>query len=463
MIGKVTRGKSVGGLLRYLFGPGRANEHVDPHLVASWLGDDGPTLAALEPVLVDGRHDVAPLSARLGLPMQLRPDAIDRPVWQCSMRVADGDRRLTDAEWATVARDVVERTGFAPAGDAGACRWVAVRHADDHIHIAVVLARQDGGRVDVFRDWPKVHAAARAAEQRLGLEVVASPDRTATIAPTRSEVEKAARTGGAASRKATATMPARAWLTRQVRAAAAGSVSRAEFEALLASSGVVVHWRESQRTPGQVTGYAVGLPGDMDAEGRQVLFGGSKLSPDLSLPRLEARWSEVSGPSAKVGVPRPRRPLSSDEREAVLSRAERALRRAAARPNDPAAGIAAAEVAAVLAGAVEGPDGGPLTEEAERLSRASRLPGGVRPARQTRTHPLRGTAAQLALLGHLLPGEWRHAAMLLAHVSRLVIASSRRSRGHVQTQLGSRPGAGREHRRGRGQTMRPDHPRRSRG
>jgi hypothetical protein len=38
-------GGDVGGLLRYLYGPGRENEHIDPHQVASW--DDAP--ATLEP------------------------------------------------------------------------------------------------------------------------------------------------------------------------------------------------------------------------------------------------------------------------------------------------------------------------------------------------------------------------------------------------------------------------------
>jgi hypothetical protein len=62
VIGKVLRGERVDGLLRYLFGPGRANEHTAPHLVASW--DGAP--AKLEPgLLPDGRRDVGPLSALL--------------------------------------------------------------------------------------------------------------------------------------------------------------------------------------------------------------------------------------------------------------------------------------------------------------------------------------------------------------------------------------------------------------
>lgn len=44
MIGKVIRGAAVGGLTRYLFGPGERNEHVDPHVVAGFRHP-----AALEP------------------------------------------------------------------------------------------------------------------------------------------------------------------------------------------------------------------------------------------------------------------------------------------------------------------------------------------------------------------------------------------------------------------------------
>src|SRR3954451_13032712 len=133
------RGRKVGGLLRYLYGPGRANEHTDPHLVASW--DDAPM--ALEPGLTPrGRHDIRPLARLLEQPLATSSRTPDRPVWHCSVRAAPGDRRLTDAEWREVARDVVHATGLAPRGDDAPCRWVAVRHADDHIHIVVTLARQ---------------------------------------------------------------------------------------------------------------------------------------------------------------------------------------------------------------------------------------------------------------------------------------------------------------------------------
>jgi hypothetical protein len=54
MIGKVVRGSNVRDLLYYLYGPGQANEHIDPHLVAGF-GDP----AELEPKRrTDGSWDV---------------------------------------------------------------------------------------------------------------------------------------------------------------------------------------------------------------------------------------------------------------------------------------------------------------------------------------------------------------------------------------------------------------------
>jgi hypothetical protein len=51
---------------RYLFGPGKLNEDVDPHLVALW--DDNP--AGLEPAMpADGRHDVRALARLLDQPL----------------------------------------------------------------------------------------------------------------------------------------------------------------------------------------------------------------------------------------------------------------------------------------------------------------------------------------------------------------------------------------------------------
>ena len=146
MIGKlsVPRGKRVEPLIWYLYGSGKKNEHTDPHLVAAWRD-----LAGLEPPRrPDGRRDFRRLTDLLRLPHDALGDrGHDRPVWHCSVRAAPGDRTLSDAEWAQIAADLMDRTGLCPRGqEHEAVRWVAIRHADDHVHIVALLARQDGAR-----------------------------------------------------------------------------------------------------------------------------------------------------------------------------------------------------------------------------------------------------------------------------------------------------------------------------
>jgi hypothetical protein len=64
----------------------------------------------------------------------------DKPVWHCAVRAAPEDRMPSDAEWAQLAVGIMDRTGLAPDGDDGGVRWVAVRHAADHVHLVVTLA-----------------------------------------------------------------------------------------------------------------------------------------------------------------------------------------------------------------------------------------------------------------------------------------------------------------------------------
>jgi hypothetical protein len=144
VIGKVLRGERPGGLIRYLFGPGRREEHTDPHIVAGWRHP-----AELEPPLrLGGGRDFRRLTGLLQQPHAALGDrGLARPVWHCSVRAAPQDRMLSDDEWAQVACEIMHRTGLAPNGqDDDAVRWVAVRHADDHIHLVAMLARQDGTR-----------------------------------------------------------------------------------------------------------------------------------------------------------------------------------------------------------------------------------------------------------------------------------------------------------------------------
>jgi len=303
MIGKVLRGTNAGRLLYYLYGPGKANEHTDPHLVA---GFSDP--AELEPERrPDGPPDLRRLSGLLAQPLAaLARPGYEKPVWHCAVRAAPGDRVLSDAEWEQVAAAIMDRTGLAPAGDDLGVRWVAVRHADDHIHIVATLARQDGSRPRIWNDFYRVREACQEAEERLGLATTAPADRTAGRRPSRAETEQAARRGWGEAPRVT--------LRREVCAAAAGARTEQEFFARLAEVGVAVRLRYSTTNPAQVTGYAVGLARHTAKDGGIIWYGGGKLAADLSLPKLRARWAAPGTDDA----PFPGRGLSPAAARAVL-------------------------------------------------------------------------------------------------------------------------------------------------
>ena len=192
---------------------------------------------------------------------------------------------LSDQEWAAIAADVMDRTGLSPHGQEDeAVRWVAVRHGDDHIHLVVMLARQDGGTPSLSFERYRVRAACLAAERCYGLRSTAPADRTAPRRPSRAESEKAARRGLGEAPRST--------LRRHVTTAAAGAGSEAEFFTRLDRAGVLVRQRFSTKTPGQLTGYAVALPGDTAKDGGPVWYGGGKLAADLTWPKLRQRWTQ---------------------------------------------------------------------------------------------------------------------------------------------------------------------------
>ena len=89
MIGKVPdgpdkRGERCEGLIYYLYGPGRHEEHTDPHIVAGWRHP-----AELEPPLrADGTRDFRRLFGLLNQPQA----ALGK--WGClSAGLAYGDAR----------------------------------------------------------------------------------------------------------------------------------------------------------------------------------------------------------------------------------------------------------------------------------------------------------------------------------------------------------------------------------
>ncbi|MBW5481139.1 relaxase/mobilization nuclease domain-containing protein [Streptomyces bambusae] len=282
MIAKIGSGADTRGVLRYLYGPGRANEHIDPHLVASWDGfapDPGR----------DETATLAQLAAVLDLRVKQAGDrAPDQHVWHCSVRAAPEDRILTDGEWAVIARRVLNATGIAPAGDPDACRWVAVRHADDHIHIVATKVRGDLRQPRNWNDYPRADKELAAIEKEYGLRQVIRGDHTAAKRPTRAEQEKARRSGHAVT--------PRERLRTTVRTAVAAATDTKEFFTILRGAGVLV---DIQHFPsGDIRGYKVALGGDTNKDGEPVWFSGSALAPDLSYPKISERLAPTGpGPT----------------------------------------------------------------------------------------------------------------------------------------------------------------------
>jgi hypothetical protein len=77
-----------------------------------------------------------------------------------------------------------------------------------------------------------------------------------------------------------------------------------------------------RRAPsGDLLGYKLDRPGDVTAAGEPVFYSGSKLAPDLSLPRLRQRWT-----STPATPDRGRRRSASVEALDVVGAARAALR-----------------------------------------------------------------------------------------------------------------------------------------
>ncbi len=422
------RGNNVAGLLRYLFGAGKREEHTDAHLVAAWLY--APPLADLEPPTAgngagngvgDGRRDVRRLVELLEQPVAVGRNPPAKTVWHCSLRNHPTDRTLTDGQWAHISGEVMAAVGLAPHGDTRAVRWVAVRHAPDHIHLVATLVRQDRRTAWAWKDKHHAHLACRDLEERYGLYRVAPPGAGSQRWPHPQELNKAARlaatTGranAASTRGGRAGRPVapRAELRRRVREVAAVATDEREFFARLTQAGVLVRLRYSTRAPGAVTGYAVGMPGHVTAAGAIVWYGGGLLGPDLTLPRLRSRWTGTpqAGPRARHAarlaalgnVP----PDVSRRAAEIVRDAHEAMRAATGPGGSPAVASAIAYAAADLltatAHAWEGPAGGPLTEAAEWFDRAAyELPARVPAQRVSQAGTLRAMARLIRVMGAL--------------------------------------------------------------
>ena len=219
-------------------------------------------------------------------------------------------------------------------------------------------------------------------------------------------------------------------LRARVRDAVAGSSSWEEFTGRLGDDGVLVRPRFSTVNPSEITGYAVALRPvgrGLDEVRPPVWFGGGKLAPDLTLPRLRQRWRDDrtgDGRGHSSGERRADRPaadiaerlrrdrlltLTDGERQSLWLAAQRAVQDAqhalhdaavtGGAANSPsaqidaiAAAMGASDVLHTVSRLVEGKRGGPLREAAEHYDRASRPPRGRVPAATPTSRALRTAA-----------------------------------------------------------------------
>ena len=234
--GAELRGQRLSGLVWYLFSPGKEREHVDPRVVAAWANVDDVTAPLGHIEAAGAGRDLRAMATRMQMPLRAMCEARRpaKPVWHCIVRNHRDDPHLSDAQWAEIAEQVIGAVGLEGT------RWVAVRHDDDGIHLAAVLATEDGRVPRLSWEINKLDALRRRLEPRY-CTVRTGTTRTGDRRPTRAEHEKAKRQGRAE--------PARTTLRRAVNVAAIAAGSDADFLAHLGKAGVMVETRRSSPRP----------------------------------------------------------------------------------------------------------------------------------------------------------------------------------------------------------------------
>ena len=333
MMPNVVRGDRMAGLLTYLTGPGRANEHTEPHLVAgdeammAWHDDDE---LGRDSALAIARHLDRPRTAYDVYDVDVKGGH----VWHCSLSLRADEGALTDEQWGAIARDFITAMEFDDnEGTKAPCRWVAVRHGvskngNDHIHIAVNLVREDGTKASTHHDFRRAQTAARALEARYGLEELESvraERSTRGYNPAEREAQARARARAKYERTRTkqgTEMPAwehlegadrqariaselrtdqpRYLLALKVRGCATAAQDEAEFVRRLRREGLIVRPRCADGRSDVITGFSVAER--PEAGERPIWYGGGQLGRDLALPRLRDGWPDTPSGASEAAA-----------------------------------------------------------------------------------------------------------------------------------------------------------------
>lgn len=311
MIPNVTRGGRVAGLMNYLVGPGRANEHENQRLIG---GDDRVTFAyaagaelskydAFEiaelldaPRRIHGTEVVKPVYAKDEESDQFLTDengkkirigSKDAHVWHCSLAVDAGYGKVSDEQWEKIAGSFVEKMGFVDQGGANSSRWAAVHHGaskngNDHIHIVVSMVREDGTKASTHNDFHRAQVACRELEAEYGLPRLESQEHGKGLAG-----EKPAER--ARAERGNNTLSDKFELRRRLRAALSTSNSAHEYVLHAQDLGVKVAPSFKQGSNTEVRGYKVSL-GERGDDNKTIWYAPSKLDSTLAWNDIHARF-----------------------------------------------------------------------------------------------------------------------------------------------------------------------------
>lgn len=192
MIAKISRGTDIVRLVRYLFGPGRYNEHTNQRVIAAADSLGAPCGVALS------WEQVGDLGRRCDAPhADFAVEVAKGHVWHLSLSNHRSDRPLGDEEWAEIARRAMDAVGFTGDATTAPCRWVAVGHGtsvtgNEHLHIAVSLVREDGKVASVWQDRVTMSRVCAELEGTYGLIATHASAGTGLPGVTRPEQERAA-------------------------------------------------------------------------------------------------------------------------------------------------------------------------------------------------------------------------------------------------------------------------------